>query len=358
MVQPPAFAIGAIRQSLFAQSIHDRKRHGVERLFGGCHSGTGTTESGIEDMLLKFRKLILSVIVAGWPHASAGHVVAPMNHRESFNPWLVDPFAVILLLLIGWIYWRGGKRRERGESGSHDVFRRRQRYFWLGWLALAAVLASPLDPMGEVLFSAHMIQHEIIMLIAAPLLVLSRPSSMLLRGMSLFLARGIGTLTRGGSRFKVWQWLVSPPVAWSIHTVGLWGWHLPDLFNASLQNTAVHALQHVSFLWIALLFWFAFLRPYQPSSSAGVLYFFTTAIHASLLGALMTFSPEVWYAPYLTTAPQWGLSALEDQQLGGLIMWIPTGVVFVAAGLFSLARTMRASDIDVDRQTRHSSHEG
>jgi putative membrane protein len=358
MAQPPASAIGAIGYPLFAQSIHDRKWYGVGQLSGRCYSGTGVTESGIEAMLLKIKKFMLLMAAAVWPHGSAAHLAGPVNHNGSFNPWLVDPFAVILLLLIGWIYWRGSKRRKRNESGNHDVFRRRQRYFWLGWLALTAVLASPLDPLGEVLFSAHMIQHEIIMLIAAPLLVLSRPSSALLRGMGLFLARRVGTLTRGGSRLRVWQWLVSPPVAWSIHTVGLWGWHLPELFNASLQNTAVHALQHVSFLWIALLFWFALLRPYQSGSSAGVLYFFTTAIHASLLGALMTFSPEVWYTPYLITAPQWGLSALEDQQLGGLIMWIPAGVVFVAAGLFSLARTMRASDIEVDRQTRHSSHEG
>src|SRR5699024_1612933 len=97
-----------------------------------------------------------------------------------------------------------------------------------------------------------------------------------------------------------------------------------------------------SFLLIGLLFWWALFR--SPASRAGriygVLYLFTTALHASLLGALLTFSPRVWYTPYLETTSAWGISPLADQQLGGLIMWVPAGAVFVLAALWVLAQSL------------------
>lgn len=263
-----------------------------------------------------------------------------LDDGAGFSPWSVDPLAVLLLLLSGWLYWRGNRQQRQKSAHSQAAHVRRWRHFWLGWSTLAVALASPLDPMGEVLFWVHMVQHELLMLVAAPLLVASRPSSALLRGLSMPVARGIGRITRA----RFWGVLLSPPIAWTIHTIGLWSWHLPWLFDAGLTNTWVHALQHASFLWIALVFWFALMRGPRSQSAAAVLYFFTTAIHVSLLGALLTFAPEPWYTPYLSSAPEWGLSALEDQQLGGLIMWMPAGIVFVAAGLVSLARTMRDSD--------------
>lgn len=298
---------------------------------------------------MKSSQLVL-MIVGVWPVSATAHL---LDQGERFKLWLVDPFAVFLLLLTAWIYWRGSHRRpQRVSIATHTAFGWRRRYFWIAWGTLAVALASPLDPLGEVLFWAHMVQHELIMLIAAPLLVASRPSSTLLRGLSMPVARGFGAMTRTSVLQRFWRLLVRPGVAWTIHTVGLWGWHLPSLFEASLTSTWVHALQHLSFLWIALIFWFSLMRKHRSHSAGGVLYFFTTAVHASLLGALLTFAPEPWYTPYITTAPAWGLSALEDQQLGGLIMWMPAGIVFIAAGLLSLARTMRDSDALLEQRPR------
>lgn len=298
---------------------------------------------------MKYSRWIL-LLLGTWPFSAMAHL---FGQGEDFNPWLVDPFAVFALLLTGWLYWRGSRHRtQRVSAAGHTILARRRRYFWSGWIILVIALASPLDPMGEQLFWAHMVQHELMMLLAAPLLVASRPSSALLRGLSMPVARGFGALTRGSALRSFWWLLLSPPVAWTIHTIGLWAWHVPFLFEAGLTQSWVHALQHVSFLWIALIFWFSLMRRQPSHSAGGVLYFFTTAVHASLLGALLTFAPEPWYTPYATTAPQWGLSALEDQQLGGLIMWMPAGVVFIVAGLLSLARTMRDSDALLDRRSR------
>ena len=289
--------------------------------------------------------LFLSLLPVLFSSPAWAHLGAPFDRHMQFNPWKIDPFAISLLLITAWIYWRGCQRFRTRAA----VFRQRQYYFWIGWSALAIALASPLDPMGEYLFSAHMVQHELMMLVAAPLLVISQPVSALLRGMATPFGRAFGKLARNKSARYVWDWISSPAVAWFIHAIGLWGWHLPSLFNTGLQNSWVHALQHTSFLWVAMVFWFALFRSRHESTSAGVLYLFTTAIHASLLGALLTFSPVVWYTPYLLTTSQWGLSALEDQQLGGLIMWMPAGIVFIAGGLASLARAMQSSDSKVLR---------
>jgi putative membrane protein len=108
----------------------------------------------------------------------------------------------------------------------------------------------------------------------------------------------------------------------------------------------VHALQHSTFLFTALLFWWTLIhgRHGRLSYGSGVLYVFTTAIHTSILGALMTFTPQLWYPIYDGRTAQFHLTPLEDQQLGGLIMWIPAGVVFIILGLWLMAAWIRQSE--------------
>lgn len=259
-------------------------------------------------------------------------------------PWwlAVDPVSLLLLTAAGWCYSRGV--RSLGGGGRDGRAKRTgARWFWSGWITLLIALGPPLDPLGGRLFSAHMLQHEILMLVSAPLLVLSRPFGYLLWGLPRRARRFFAHCNRMSGLRACGAWLVSPPGAWSVHAVVLWGWHLPFLFAASLANDAVHALQHSSFFVSALLFWWALLMSRNLSRNAGaVIYLFTTALHSGVLGALLTFAPTVWYAPYQATTQQFGLSALEDQQLGGLIMWVPSGLVFLAVGLMLLARCLRA----------------
>jgi putative membrane protein len=272
--------------------------------------------------------------------AAAGANAHTYGDGSDFSPWRPDMLTSLLLLMTALVYWRG---QHNSESSPREQTRRHY-WFWAGWLMLAVALSPPIDPMGNALFSVHMIQHELMMLGAAPLLVMSRPSASLLRGLPRAGARAIGTLLRntGGSRWLAW--LGAPLNAWIIHAVGLWGWHVPALFNAGLRSDLVHTAQHISFLFIALVFWFALLKPKQTAPAANVVYLFTTALHASMLGALLTFSSRVWYTPYQLSAPQWGFTALADQQLGGLIMWMPAGLAFLLAGLASLAAVIRSSD--------------
>jgi putative membrane protein len=126
----------------------------------------------------------------------------------------------------------------------------------------------------------------------------------------------------------------------------LWIWHAPRLFESALRHETVHDIQHLSFLASALVFWAAMVEARkQAQQGAAIVYLFTTTVHTSVLGALITFATRPWYAAYLQTPRGWGLSALEDQQLGGLIMWVPGSLVYVGVALALLVRWIRASDL-------------
>ncbi|HEX2188904.1 MAG TPA: cytochrome c oxidase assembly protein, partial [Longimicrobiaceae bacterium] len=157
---------------------------------------------------------------------------------------------------------------------------------------------------------------------------------------------GAGGWARGGRVRAAWGALTAPSAAWLLHAAAIWLWHLPALYQATLASDAVHGLQHLSFLGTALLFWWALAhgRRGRTGYGAAVLALFTTALHSGGLGALLTFSPRPWYPAYAESTAAWGLTPLEDQQLAGLIMWIPAGVSYLIAGLLLLAGWMRESE--------------
>jgi putative membrane protein len=196
-----------------------------------------------------------------------------------------------------------------------------------------------------------MTQHEILMLVAAPLLVLGRPMLVFLRG----LPRGwAGSLARTANRPPwqgTWRVISMPFTAFVIHAVALWIWHIPSWFEATIDSDLVHSLQHISFLFSALLFWWALIEGRQRASGYGlaVLFMFMTALHSGLLGAFLTFTTKVLYPSYGGTTQSWGLTALDDQQLGGLIMWIPAGLVYIVAGLALFAGWLRESESRANR---------
>jgi cytochrome c oxidase assembly factor CtaG/cytochrome c2 len=196
------------------------------------------------------------------------------------------------------------------------------------------------------LFSAHMTQHELLMVVAAPLLVLGRPLIPALWALPMRWRKTLGGVSRSRSFAAGWQTISGPAAAWIIHAIALWVWHLPGPYQATVTSDAMHTLQHASFFGTALLFWWSLIhaRSARLSYGASVLYVFTTAMHTGGLGALLTFAASPWYPHYETTAPLWGLTALEDQQLAGLIMWVPAGVTYLIAALMLITEWMRESE--------------
>jgi putative membrane protein len=253
---------------------------------------------------------------------------------------------ILGLALPAWLYGAGLARLWRRAGRGMGIKRWEAVCFALGWLALLTALISPLDALGDVLFSAHMAQHEVLILLAAPLLVLGRPLVAWLWALAPRSRDQVMAAVQARPVAAVWQAVSGPFAAFAIHAVALWAWHLPSLYQATLENDAVHAVQHLSFFMSATLFWWALIhgRYGRMGYGVAVFYGFAAAVHSGVLGALITFAPRLLYPIYGGRTAAWGLSPLEDQQLAGLLMWVPAGVLFIVLGLALFAAWLGESE--------------
>jgi putative membrane protein len=242
---------------------------------------------------------------------------------------VVVPLGVSLAL-----YLIGAARLWRRAGMGRGIRTINAACFAVGWLTLALALLSPLHDLGEQLFAAHMIQHVVMIGVAAPLLVLGRPGGALSWSLPKTWARGLGAVVRARPIAAGWAVVTNPLIATVLHGLTIWAWHWPALFEAALVNPWVHWLEHATLVASAVVFWWALLG--RPARALGygvsIAALFVTLLHTSLLGTLLTLSPRLWYAP-APAAAAWGLSALEDQQFAGLIMWIPGAALYTLAAL-------------------------
>lgn len=287
-------------------------------------------------MRLRNSLCALACAVAGMPQALAH---AGEDHAAGVLTWNADPWVIGGMLFSGFLYARGLTRLWDNAGVGAGVPTWRSLCFAGGMAALGVALLSPVDTMGSDLFSMHMVQHELLMLIAAPLLVLGQPLVVFLWAFRSNARKRIGQWTRMPAIRTTWNTLTMPFPAWMLHALILWGWHFPALFQAGLASDAVHTIQHLSFLVSALLFWAALIgTSAHLRAGSAVMYILTTLIHTGMLGALLTFSTRIWYPIYEGRTEAWGLTVLEDQQLGGLIMWVPAGFVLLLAGMLVAAK--------------------
>jgi len=281
-----------------------------------------------------------------WPVAalqiSAGAALAHQTGTPHDEPpgWTWDPWITVPLLLAALLFWLGSRRLARRVERGADRLRRRAWLFAAGLLILAAALVSPVHQAGERSFAAHMFEHELLMLVGAPLLALARPLATMLWAFPPAVRRSLGALGAAGPIRSVWRLLTTPVTATLFQAGALWLWHAPALFDRALASDAWHVAQHLSFIVTALLFWSAMLSPRTPRGVAA-LCLVVTSIVSGTLGALMAFATSPWYAGYarLGMAP-FGLSPAEDQQLAGLLMWVPGGLVHAGAALLILHRLL------------------
>lgn len=253
---------------------------------------------------------------------------------------LVSSLVVVLV-----VYAAGVLRLWRNAGYGRGIRLIEVLAFVSGWLALAVALSPPLDEWSEQWLAAHMVQHELLMIVAAPLMAVGAPIVGLLWALpSLLRSRVVAVVHR---RFvaALWSMLTSPPSAFCLYGVALWVWHVPGLYDYALEHETVHAVEHLCFFGTATFFWWGIAhgRYGRTGYGAAIVYVFATAVHGGLLGALLTVSPRVWYAPYVAHHPA-GLTPLEDQQLAGLLMWVPASLTFVAAGLLLFAAWLRHSE--------------
>lgn len=253
--------------------------------------------------------------------------------------WTIDPWVSVPLFASGALYLAGARRVWRRAGTGRGVRRWQVASFLLGWASLAGALLSPLHWLGGGLFAAHMIEHEIVAVIAAPLIAIARPWGTMLWAFPKPLRRGFGMTTHRVSRSGVWRTLSAPLSAAVLHGVALWAWHAPALYNQALASEPVHRLQHLTFFATAVLFWRAIAQASTRRAEGGVAVFllFVTMMHTGFLGVLLTLSRSVWYRQQSSLAAQFGLTALEDQQLAGLVMGAPAGLINMLAALVAAA---------------------
>lgn len=283
-------------------------------------------------------KLRAGLALAAIASPALAHTVEAPGSRP--EPWIALPLLLGALMSgIGWA--RLHARSGRGASG----LRRRGVLLASGWLALAGAVLSPLHAIGQRSFTAHMIEHELLMLAAAPLLVLSRPLPFLLWAFPAPARSALGQFGQGLT--PTFRMLAAPLTATALQAAALWLWHAPRLFDLALRHEAWHLFQHATFLVSALLFWSAMLHSHgarrNPLQTPMCL--FVTSLVGGGLGALMALSPSPWYGGYAALGlTPFGLSPAEDQQLAGLLMWIPGGAVHAAAALAFLGAALKGSD--------------
>jgi len=281
-----------------------------------------------------------SAFVLATPAAALAHGTSPHAGGGAFSPW--DLGALGLLALAGMLYVAGSVRL----AARGAVHRRSERLaFAGGWLALVAAILPPLDSLAVSLFSVHMAQHELMMLIGAPLIIAGRPLPVCMAGMGSA-RRPVATLLQSPPAAAAWRTLTAPVVAWILHGAAVWIWHVPPLYEAAAGSEAIHALQHATCVGTAGLFWWGMLygRYGRAGYGAAVFYVFTTTVHTGLLGAILTLATSSFYPGYAVTAAASGVDPIEDQQLAGLIMWVPAGIVLTVAGVALFAAWIGEAD--------------
>lgn len=289
--------------------------------------------------------LALSLAAAGTrvaAHATDG--VPTLATAWSLSPaYLLPPLVAVTLYAVGIVrLWR------RAGTGR-GVSTVQAAAFATGALMLFLAVVWPLDAFGEWSFAAHMAQHMILLAAVPPLMLAGQPMAVFAQALPRDWLRPlhrVGAATHG-------RMLAALAMATVAHSAAMWLWHLPSATAAALAHEGIHVLMHASFLVAGLWFWSALWRCVRDTRigvGAALVALVAVMMQMGLLGALLTFSPRVLYPVYALRAPQLGMDALVDQQLAGLIMWVPAclpylvGAIGLLAGAFAHERNHSAED--------------
>jgi cytochrome c oxidase assembly factor CtaG len=275
------------------------------------------------------------LVLALAPCLAGAHEGEPHARVDWLADWSAPPGVVWPIVVAAVLYAAGARRLWQRAGTGRGLSRWRAAAFAAGLATLVLALMSPLDAIAATYFSLHMVQHLLLILAAAPLLVLGTPEVAVLWAMPArwrgalgriehTLARSIVGPAVGGGRGPVLVLVVATGV--------LWAWHSPQLYELAAHNDAVHTAEHAAFLVTSILFWATVLRV-RASERLGnglrVLYVFAMTMQGSVLGALLTFARLPLYASHVDAAGRFGFDALADQQLAGLVMWIPPAALYI-----------------------------
>ena len=244
--------------------------------------------------------------------------------------WEADWSAIMAMLGIGALYLRGElqRRRQTGQARPGRV-----AAFATGWAVALLALVSPVAGLSGELLWVHMIQHLLLIIVAAPLLALGAPQAAIRRAVG---PGARGALSRGIRRISLRRTTWAPPtivIAAATHAASFWVWHAPGLYDLAVENAAVHLLEHAFFLGSGVWFWMAVVaatRRGRRQHGLATLCLGGLIAQGGVLGALLTFTSQSVYDVYDGAR---GFTALQDQELAGAIMWVPPGFVYATVGI-------------------------
>jgi len=286
------------------------------------------------------------VLVLGFPAAVAAHGPdpGPPDAGLIVTGWSFHVEVWLPVLLAGWAYWTA-MRRVNAAHPANPVPRYRW-WAWLGGLAtLIVALASPIERYDTTLFSVHMVQHLLLAFVAAPLLMLGAPITLLLR---VATPQGRKRIILPILHSRVMRVLAFPLVSWGLFALVMWGSHFSPLFDAALEDPFIHLVEHGLFLSTAMLFWWPVVGadpgPYRLSHAARVGYLALGMPFGTFLGLAIFSATTVLYPHYATLGRPWGPSPIEDQALAGGIMWVGGDAVFLIALVSAVAVWLRSEE--------------
>lgn len=264
--------------------------------------------------------------------------------------WRVEVFVPLLSFAV--VYTTGWRRLR--TKGSKLATGWRLVAYWSGILLVAIALLSPIETLSGQLFFMHMIQHLLLVMLGPPLLMLGEPMPVLLWGLPAGVRRRVGrvlsrVLHRKSESRRALRAATVPGVVWLLFVVALVGWHDPIAYNAALRSDLVHDVEHLSFFITAMLYWWhvvgAAPRIHKSLSRTAQVIYVIAAIPPNMItGVVIAFAGQVIYSYYLAVPRLWGISALDDQILGGVIMWVPGSMMYMIAILILTARWLQAEE--------------
>ena len=255
--------------------------------------------------------------------------------------WIVRPEVATPVLIVASAYavgWWQLRRRGGAVSGWRVAASAG------GLLSVLVALSSPFDRLAHASFAAHMTQHLLLIVGAAPLLLLADPFAALCWALPRAIRARAGRLLRPGTPLRaIWRGLTTVSVAWVAHVAAVWLWHLPSAYDAAVADRVVHDVEHLVFFGTAILFWWPIINPPPRLRAAAgygirVVYLVLAALQSAFLGLLIAMSRETWYHAY---------ASVEDQSLGGLVMWGVGGAVDMLAVLILVGCYLASQDGEV-----------
>jgi cytochrome c oxidase assembly factor CtaG len=277
--------------------------------------------------------------------------------QPTLTAWTFDPQVGLGIALLAAIYVAGLREIARRERFTRLVGIGPLISFMLGLLALVVGLLSPLDTYDGQSFAIHMAQHLILLVVAPPLLLLGRPIPVLLLGLPHPLARGVARLHHRTPWFRgLIRAITSPLGSWALLTAAIVFWHLPPLYQATLTNRGIHIFEHSMFLVVAVLSWWVIVEPLPGPSrlhpGLRLLYTWAVMMPMGILGILLTITTFTWYPAYAAQPRLWGLSPIDDQHLGGVLMWVPGGLIYILAISILFFRMMSEEEAEPEIEDR------